>query len=157
MPERNIQGVDIEDLFAEKNVVIVPGFQGISANGDLITVGRGGLDLKGFALPHTFRADKCDTFTNVNDVSTGDLKITQNAKLREQIDFESLLRQCCFDNEIMQDRSIEFAQKDNIAFTISNTFASPTGTSLGGLSKIIRILCCTNNEQGESLSRFVPI
>ncbi|MDR1891265.1 MAG: aspartate kinase [Puniceicoccales bacterium] len=128
---KNIQGANIEKLLAEKNVVIVAGFQGISENGDLTTLGRGGSDLTALALAHRFQADRCEIFTDVNGVYTGDPKIIQNAKLIEKIDFESLLRLSFFDNKIMQDRSIAFAQKHSIPFTISNTFGNSTGTSVG--------------------------
>ncbi|MDR1233299.1 MAG: aspartate kinase [Puniceicoccales bacterium] len=126
----NIQGTNIEQLLAEKNVVIVAGFQGISGNGDLTTLGRGGSDLTALALAHRFQADRCEIYTDVNGVYTGDPKMIQNAKLIEEIDFESLLRLSFFDNKIMQDRSIAFAQKNNIPFTISNTFENSPGTSV---------------------------
>ncbi|MDR0742702.1 MAG: aspartate kinase [Puniceicoccales bacterium] len=126
----NIQGANIEKLLAEKNVVIVAGFQGISGNGDLTTLGRGGSDLTALALAHRFQADRCEIYTDVNGVYTGDPKIIQNAKLIEEIDFESLLRLSFFDSKIMQDRSIAFAQKNNIPFTISNTFGNSPGTSV---------------------------
>ncbi|MDR2628975.1 MAG: aspartate kinase [Puniceicoccales bacterium] len=126
----NIQGANIEKLLAEKNVIVVAGFQGISENGDLTTLGRGGSDLTALALAHRFQADKCEIFTDVNGVYTGDPKIVQNAKLIKEIDFESLLRLSFFDSKIMQDRSVAFAQKNNIPFTISNTFGNSTGTSV---------------------------
>ncbi|MDR2777112.1 MAG: aspartate kinase [Puniceicoccales bacterium] len=126
----NIQGTNVEKLLAEKNVIIVAGFQGISRNGDLTTLGRGGSDLTALALAHRFQADRCEIFTDVNGVYTGDPKVIQNAKLIEEIDFESLLRLSFFDSKIMQDRSIAFAQKNNIPFTISNTFENSPGTSV---------------------------
>ncbi|MDR1457267.1 MAG: aspartate kinase [Puniceicoccales bacterium] len=126
----HIQGANIEKLLAEKNVVIVAGFQGISENGDLTTLGRGGSDLTALALAHRFQADRCEIYTDVNGVYTGDPKIIQRAKLIEKIDFESLLRLSFFDSKIMQDRSVAFAQKNNIPFTISNTFGNSPGTSV---------------------------
>jgi aspartate kinase len=126
----NIQGANVEKLLAEKNVVIVAGFQGISENGDLTTLGRGGSDLTALALAHRFQADRCEIYTDVNGVHTGDPKIIQNAKLIEEIDFESLLRLSFFDSKIMQDRSVAFAQKNNIPFTISSTFGNSPGTSV---------------------------
>ncbi|MDR1528753.1 MAG: aspartate kinase [Puniceicoccales bacterium] len=126
----NIQGANIEKLLAEKNVIIVAGFQGISENGDLTTLGRGGSDLTALALAHRFQADRCEIYTDVNGVYTGDPKMIQNAKLIEEIDFESLLRLSFFDSKIMQDRSVAFAQKNNIPFTISSTFGNSTGTSV---------------------------
>jgi aspartate kinase len=129
---KNIQGVNIEKLLAEKNVVIVAGFQGISDDGDLTTLGRGGSDLTALALAHRFQEDRCEIYTDVNGVYTGDPKIIQNAQLIEKIDFESLLRLSFFDSRIMQDRSLAFAQKNSVPFTISNTFGNSTGTSVVG-------------------------
>ncbi|MDR1401464.1 MAG: aspartate kinase [Puniceicoccales bacterium] len=120
---KSIDGQRIEELLAAKNVVIVAGFQGISEDGDLTTIGRGGSDLTALALAHRLGADRCEIYTDVTGVHTGDPKIIENAQLIENIDFESLLRLSFFDNKIMQDRSIALAQKKNIPFTISNTFS----------------------------------
>ncbi|MDR2779264.1 MAG: aspartate kinase [Puniceicoccales bacterium] len=132
---KNIHGANVEKLLVEKNVVIVAGFQGISEDGDLTTIGRGGSDLTALALAHRFHADRCEIYTDVNGVYTGNPRIIQNAKLIEEIDFESLLWLSFFDNKIMQDRSIAFAQKNDISFTISHTLGNSTGTRVTTTTK----------------------
>jgi aspartate kinase len=129
---RSIDGKNVEKLLAEKKVVVVAGFQGISADGDFTTLGRGGSDLTALALAHRFRVDRCEIYTDVDGVFTGDPKVVKNAKLIEKIDFESLLRLSFFDNRVMQDRSVAFAQKNNIPFTVSNTFGRGAGTEVSG-------------------------
>ncbi|MDR1414025.1 MAG: aspartate kinase [Puniceicoccales bacterium] len=120
---KNIDGHRIEELLTAKNVVIVAGFQGVSENGDLTTLGRGGSDLTALALAHKLGADRCEIYTDVTGVHTGDPKMIKHARLIEKIDFESLLRLSFFDNKIMQDRSIAFAQRKNIPFAISHAFS----------------------------------
>lgn len=123
-----IDGGDIEELLNNRTVVVVAGFQGISDNGRLTTLGRGGSDLTALALAHRFHADHCEIFTDVDGVFTGDPNTIQHARLIPNIDFESLLRLSFFDNKIMQDRSIAFAQKHNIPFSISHSCQNSKGT-----------------------------
>jgi aspartate kinase len=132
---RSVDGKNVEKLLAEKKVVVVAGFQGISADGDLTTLGRGGSDLTALALAHRFKVDRCEIYTDVDGIFTGDPKVVKNAKLMEQIDFESLLRLSFFDNRVMQDRSVAFAQKNNIPFIVSNTFGKRAGTKVAGTSE----------------------
>jgi aspartate kinase len=119
---KNIDGGKIGDLLAKKNVVIIAGFQGITEWGDLTTLGRGGSDLTALAIAHRFQADRCEIYTDVPGVHTADPKMVKNAKIIERIDFESLLQLSFFDNKIMQDRSVAFAKKSGIPFTISSIF-----------------------------------
>lgn len=123
-----IDGGDIEELLNNRTVVVVAGFQGISDIGRLTTLGRGGSDLTALALAHRFHADHCEIFTDVDGVFTGDPNTIQHARLIPNIDFESLLRLSFFDNKIMQDRSIAFAQKHNISFSISHSKHDCKGT-----------------------------
>lgn len=124
----NIDGGDIEELLNNRTVVVVAGFQGISDDGRLTTLGRGGSDLTALALAHRFHADHCEIFSDVDGVFTGDPNTIEHARFIPNIDFESLLRLSFFDNKIMQDRSIAFAQKHNIPFSISHVKHNFKGT-----------------------------
>lgn len=124
----DIDGGDIEHLLSEKNVVIVAGYQGITYDNQLTTLGRGGSDLTALALAHRFHADRCEIFTDVDGVFTGDPNIIEQAQFIPSIDFESLLRLSFFDNKVMQDRAVAFAQKNDVNFFIRNTFKSSPGT-----------------------------
>jgi aspartate kinase len=108
---KNINGQNVENVLSEKNIVIVVGFQGISKNGDLPTLGRRGPGLTALALSQRFQANKCEIYTDVDGVYTEDPKMIKNAQFIEEIDFESLLRVTFFDHKVMQDRLIAFAQK----------------------------------------------
>jgi aspartate kinase len=132
---KNIDAENIERLLSEKNVVVVAGFQGITENGDLTTLGRGGSDLTALALSHRLKADRCEIYTDVDGVYTGNPRIIKNAKLIEEIDSESLMRLSFAGNEIMQDRSVAFAKKNNIPFKISNTFSKSKGTNVVARSR----------------------
>ena len=124
----DIDGGDIEHLLSEKNVVIVAGYQGITYDNQLTTLGRGGSDLTALALAHRFHADRCEIFTDVDGVFTGDPNIIEQAQFIPSIDFESLLRLSFFDNKVMQDCAVAFAQKNDVNFFIRNTFKSLPGT-----------------------------
>jgi aspartate kinase len=131
---KNIGGGDIEKLLARKTVVIVSGFQGITEHGDLTTLGRGGSDLTALTLAHRFKADKCEIYTDVPGLHTGDPRMVKNARLIEKIDFESMLRLSLFDNKIMQDRSVAFAKRMGVSFTISSIFSKVGKTVVEELS-----------------------
>lgn len=125
---RNITGGDIPQQLADGKVVIVAGFQGISGEGQLTTLGRGGSDLSAVALAAALKADLCQIFTDVEGVYTADPRIVPNARKVREISYEEMLELAASGSKVMQARAVEFAQKFNVVFEVRSSFNQQPGT-----------------------------
>ena len=92
-------------------VVIVAGFQGVDAAGNITTLGRGGSDTSGVALAAALRAEECQIYTDVDGVYTTDPRIVPEAKKLDRITFEEMLEMASLGSKVLQIRSVEFAGK----------------------------------------------
>lgn len=125
---QSISGGDITEQLEQGKVVIVAGFQGISLNGQITTLGRGGSDLSAIALAGALKADACQILTDVDGVYTADPRIVSDACKIEAINYEEMLELASSGSKIMQSRSVEFAQKYNIPFEVRSSFNQQPGT-----------------------------
>ena len=98
------------DLKAGK-IVIVAGFQGITADGDISTLGRGGSDTSAVALAAALKADECQIYTDVDGVYTTDPRVVPEARRMSTISFEEMLELASLGSKVLQIRSVEFAGK----------------------------------------------
>jgi aspartate kinase len=114
------------------NVVIVAGFQGVDADGNITTLGRGGSDTSGVALAAALKADECQIFTDVDGVYTTDPRIVPEARRLEKVTFEEMLEMASLGSKVLQIRSVEFAGKYKVKLRVLSSFddpdSSPTGT-----------------------------
>ncbi|MDR3273847.1 MAG: hypothetical protein LBS87_00730 [Puniceicoccales bacterium] len=124
---RNIFGGDVESCLKNKKVVVVSGFQGFDENMCPTTLGRGGSDLTALALAHRFNADFCEIYTDVDGVFSGDPRVIDKPMLIKMISHDALLKLAFFDNNVMQDRSVAFAKKMGINFSIASSFGEDPG------------------------------
>ncbi|MBM5569985.1 MULTISPECIES: aspartate kinase [Deefgea] len=109
------------DLSAGK-VVVVAGFQGVDANGNITTLGRGGSDTSGVALAAALKADECQIYTDVDGVYTTDPRVVPEAKKLKTITFEEMLEMASLGSKILQIRSVEFAGKYNVKLRVLSSF-----------------------------------
>lgn len=124
----DITGGDLAKRLEERTVVILAGFQGISADGQITTLGRGGSDLSAIAIAAALKADLCQIFTDVDGIYTADPRIVPNAKKIQEIAYEELLEMASSGSKVMQSRAVEFAQKFNVPFEVRSSFNSNPGT-----------------------------
>src|SRR3990167_4756708 len=121
-----------EDLLQQKlakgYVVIVAGFQGVNANGDITTLGRGGSDTTAVALAIALNADECQIYTDVEGVYTTDPRLIPEARLLSQISFEEMLEMASLGAKVLQMRSVELASKHNMPIRVLSTFSQGSGT-----------------------------
>lgn len=115
------------DLAAGK-VVIVAGFQGIDALGNITTLGRGGSDTTGVALAAALKADECQIYTDVDGVYTTDPRIEPRARRLDRITFEEMLEMASLGSKVLQIRSVEFAGKYNVPLRVLSSFTPGPGT-----------------------------
>jgi aspartate kinase len=110
------------------SIVIVAGFQGQTAQGDITTLGRGGSDLTAIALAAALKADKCEIYTDVDGVYTCDPRVVPDAMKIETISYEEMLEMASSGSKVMQSRSVEFANKFNVLFEVRSSFNQNPGT-----------------------------
>ncbi|HOK56092.1 MAG TPA: aspartate kinase [bacterium] len=117
----------IEELNKDK-IVVVAGFQGISSENSITTLGRGGSDLTAIAISGAIKADICEIYTDVEGVYTADPNRVENAKLISVISYDELLEMASSGAKVMQSRAVEFAKKYKVPFYVKSTFKNTEGT-----------------------------
>ncbi|MDR0563948.1 MAG: aspartate kinase, partial [Azoarcus sp.] len=106
----------------EGKVVIVAGFQGVDADGNITTLGRGGSDTTGVALAAALKADECQIYTDVDGVYTTDPRIVPEARKLDTITFEEMLEMASLGSKVLQIRSVEFAGKYKVKLRVLSSF-----------------------------------
>ena len=109
-------------------VVVVAGFQGISTENNITTLGRGGSDTTAVALAAAFHADECRIYTDVDGVYTADPRVVENARRISRITFEEMLELSGAGAKVMQIRAVEFASKFNVPIRVLSSFEPGEGT-----------------------------
>lgn len=109
-------------------IVIVAGFQGVTTNGDITTLGRGGSDTSAVALAATLKADVCEIYTDVDGVFTTDPNIVPEARKIDRISYEAMLEMASLGAKVLQIRSVEFAMKYGVTIHVRSSFNDNTGT-----------------------------
>jgi aspartate kinase len=117
----------LSDL-ARGRVVVVAGFQGITEDGDITTLGRGGSDTTAVALAAALKADECLIYTDVDGVYTTDPRVEPRARRLDRITFEEMLEMASLGSKVLQIRSVEFAGKYNVPLRVLSSFGEGPGT-----------------------------
>jgi aspartate kinase len=118
----------IEEQLARGKVVIVAGFQGITMDQDITTLGRGGSNLTAVALAKALGADVCEMCTDVDGVYTADPRIVSDARKILRISYEEMLEFASAGAQVLQPRSIELAKKFNVRIHVRSSFSDSEGT-----------------------------
>ena len=114
----HIDGGKMRADLKEGRVVIVAGFQGVTAGGDISTLGRGGSDTSAVALAAALEADECQIYTDVDGVYTTDPRVVPEARRMSTISFEEMLELASLGSKVLQIRSVEFAGKDKVRLRV---------------------------------------
>lgn len=118
----------IENALCEGRVVVIAGFQGIAANGEITTLGRGGSDTSAVALAVALKAQECQIYTDVDGVYTTDPNLFKEAKLLPDICFEEMLEMSSLGAKVLQMRSVEIASRHNLPIRVLSSFKPGSGT-----------------------------
>jgi aspartate kinase len=105
------------------HVIVVAGFQGVDADGNITTLGRGGSDTTGVALAAALKADECQIYTDVDGVYTTDPRIVPQARKLDTVTFEEMLELASLGSKVLQIRSVEFAGKYKVKLRVLSSFA----------------------------------
>jgi aspartate kinase len=114
---------NITSKFSEgMKVAVVAGFQGISEEGRITTLGRGGSDTTAVAFAAAFDAIRCDIYTDVDGVYTTDPRITKKARKMEKVSFEEMLELASLGAKVLQTRSVELAMRFKVKLRVLSSF-----------------------------------
>ena len=125
---KDIKTSNIMDSLKRGYIAIVSGFQGISEDNRITTLGRGGSDTTAVALAAAFSADRCDIYTDVEGVYTTDPRIVKKAKKLDFITYEEMLELASQGAKVLQTRSVALAMKYNVNLRVLSSFANVPGT-----------------------------
>jgi aspartate kinase len=128
----------IERELQQGRVVVIAGFQGINATGDVTTLGRGGSDTTAVAIAAALKADECQIYTDVDGVYTTDPHLIPEARLLPQISFEEMLEMASLGAKVLQIRSVELASKYNMPIRVLSSFSEGPGTLVTFEDKIMQ-------------------
>jgi aspartate kinase len=132
----HIEASILEDVFAKGGIAVIPGFQGVTPEGDLATLGRGGSDTSAVALSVAVHADRCDIYTDVEGVFTTDPRIVPRARKLEAITYEEMLELASVGAKVLQTRSVGLAMRYNMPLQVLSSFEDKPGTLIVGDEKI---------------------
>ena len=110
-------------------VAVVAGFQGVSPEGRITTLGRGGSDTTAVAFAAAFGAERCDIYTDVDGVYTTDPRITKKARKLDKIAFEEMLELASLGAKVLQTRSVELAMRFKVRLRVLSSFEEPSDTA----------------------------
>ena len=123
-----IDGDKVRRALDDGYVAIVAGFQGVTEEDNITTLGRGGSDLTAVALAATLRADVCEIYTDVDGVYTADPNIVREARKLDRISYDEMLEMASLGAKVLQSRSVEFAKKYSVPVHVRSTFSKNPGT-----------------------------
>jgi aspartate kinase len=126
-----ILGIDTDGVIAAMargEVAVVPGFQGLSDEGRVTTLGRGGSDTSAVAVAAAVKADRCDIYTDVDGVYTTDPRIVPRARKLVRVTYEEMLELASVGAKVLQTRSVELAMKEKVRVQVLSSFSDGQGT-----------------------------
>ena len=132
----HIEADVLENVFAKGGIAVIPGFQGITSEGDVATLGRGGSDTSAVALAVAVKADRCDIYTDVEGVFTTDPRIVPRARKLSAITYEEMLELASVGAKVLQTRSVGLAMRYNMALQVLSSFEDKPGTLIVGDDQI---------------------
>jgi aspartate kinase len=121
-PERIREAID------EGLVPVVAGFQGVSTERDITTLGRGGSDVTAVALAAALKADVCEIYTDVTGVFSADPRVVPNARRLDKVSFDEMLEIAATGGRVLMLRSVEFARRHHVPMHVRSSFTWETGT-----------------------------
>lgn len=123
-----VKGDRVREALAEGKVAVVAGFQGVSLDKEITTLGRGASDLTASALAKALDADACEIYTDVTGVFTADPRIVPQARKLQRISFDEMLEMAGAGSKVLALRSVEFARNHNVPLHVRSSFTWEQGT-----------------------------
>jgi len=121
---------EVLNFVSKKGVAVIAGFQGISKENRITTLGRGGSDLSAVAIAKFFQTDSCEIYTDVDGVLTTDPSINEKAKKIDKISYEEMLEMASLGAKVMQPNAVQASMIDDIPIHVRSTFTEKPGTKI---------------------------
>ena len=131
-----IKTEEISNFVSQGGIAVITGFQGVSMDNRITTLGRGGSDLSAVIIAKFFRADSCEIYTDVDGIFTTDPSINNNAKKIDKISYEEMLEMASLGAKVMQPNAVQASMVDNIPIHVKSTFSEKPGTKIISESEI---------------------
>ncbi len=128
---KSVDSARITAALDQGKVVVVAGYQGVSAEGDITTLGRGASDLTAVALAAALKADACEIYTDVNGVYTADPNVCPKARKLKRISYDEMLEMAGLGAKVLQIRSVELARRHGVPLVVRSSFNEEEGTWVG--------------------------
>jgi aspartate kinase len=125
-----VESALLDEALSAGTVAVIPGFQGVSADGRLATLGRGGSDTSAVAIAAGLKADRCDIYTDVDGVYTTDPRIVPRARKLDQVTFEEMLELAGVGAKVLQVRSVGLAMREKLPLRVLSAFEDKPGTDI---------------------------
>ncbi len=145
----------IREELEKHKVVIVAGFQGVSREKEVTTLGRGGSDTSAVALASYLNAEKCEIYTDVDGIYSGDPRIIKDYLKLDEISYDTVLEMAYGGAKVIHPRAVEFAKKYNIPLEVKSSFTFNTGTFIIKETRIMEEKKITSLAQKTDLIRFI--
>ena len=126
----------VNNFLTNKGIAIIPGFQGISEQGDITTIGRGGSDATAVAIAKIFKTDFCEIYTDVEGVYSTDPRYFPKAKKINKISYEEMLEMSSLGAKVMQSSAVQTAMIYDLPLHVRSTFSNKEGTKIFGSESI---------------------
>ena len=128
----SIDSSRIEHEVSKGNIVIVAGFQGVTENNDITTLGRGGSDTTAVALAASLGASVCERYTDVEGIFTADPRIVPEASKLKEISYDEMLELATYGSKVMHPRAVEMGQIYHVPILVASSFNDRAGTLIHG-------------------------
>jgi aspartate kinase len=125
-----IESATLDEALKGGTVAVIPGFQGVSEDGRVATLGRGGSDTSAVAIAAGVKADRCDIYTDVDGVYTTDPRIVPKASKLNQVTFDEMLELAGVGAKVLQVRSVGLAMRENMPLRVLSAFEDKPGTDI---------------------------
>lgn len=129
---QDIKTPAMEESLKNRHVAVLAGFQGVTSENRISTLGRGGSDTTAVALAAALKADRCDIYTDVDGIYTTDPRIVPAARKIKRISYEEMLELASLGAKVLQVRSVEMAFKQNVPVQVLSSFDDAIGSDLPG-------------------------
>ncbi len=150
----------IREALQKRQIVVVAGFQGCDAEGNITTLGRGGSDTSAVAIAAALKADVCEIFTDVDGVYTADPNVCKKARKLSRISYDEMLEMSSLGAKVLQIRSVEFAKKYNVPVHVRSSFSEEEGTMVvnadADMEKIVVTGVTSNKNEARITLKQVP-
>ena len=137
----SIDAARLVERISGGQVAVIAGFQGISPDGRIATLGRGGSDTSAVAIAAAIGADRCDIYTDVDGVYTTDPRVASRARRMEKIAFEEMLEMASLGAKVLQVRSVELAMVHGVRVFVRSSFDDPDAPGLKSGNPVGTLIC----------------